>query len=83
VEANRDVPSSCIAVHGPTDYFADAPRIAMAPGAYRARVYYGGIATVSADELEGEDHYRVELWPEPESSAAPIVLLHPRAISTC
>jgi hypothetical protein len=74
VEARLDLPSGCIVVHGPTDYFPGASRIAVAPGVYRARVYYGGLATVSADEFEGEDHYRVDLWPEPEANAEPIVL---------
>jgi hypothetical protein len=55
-----------------------APRIAVAPGVYRARVSYGGLATVSADEMEGEDHYRVELWPDLDVSAEPVVL-HPHA----
>ena len=78
VEARLDVPSGCIVVHGPSDYFPEAPRIAVAPGVYRARVSSGGLATVSADEMEGEDHYRVELWPDLDVSAEPKVL-HPRA----
>jgi hypothetical protein len=84
VEASLEVPSGCIAVHGPTDFFLDVPRITVAPGSYRARVYYGGLATVSADELEGADHYRIELWPEPAARAAPMPsVLHTRASSRC
>jgi hypothetical protein len=72
VEASLDVPSGCIAVHGPTDYFPEAPRIPIEPGTYRARMYFGGICTVSVDGLDGEDHYRVALWPAP--TEAPKVL---------
>lgn len=71
VEASLDVPSGCLVIHGPAGELED-PHIALAPGTYRARVYYGGIATVSGDALEGADHYLVMLWPAP--SAQPIVL---------
>ena len=30
---------------------------------YRARIYYGKLDALSEDGLEGEDHYRVVLWP--------------------
>jgi hypothetical protein len=78
IEARLDVPSGCIVVHGPSDYFPEAPRVTVAPGVYRARVCYGGLATVSADEMEGEDRYCIELWPDLDVSAEPVVL-HPRA----
>jgi hypothetical protein len=37
-------------------------QIEVAPGCYLARVYYGGLDTVKND-LEGDDHYKVALWP--------------------
>jgi hypothetical protein len=37
-------------------------QIEVAPGCYLARVYYGGLGTVTND-LEGDDHYKVALWP--------------------
>src|SRR5579859_180152 len=70
VEASLDVPSGCLVVHGPTDYFPTAPRIALAPGTYRVRAYFGRLGSVSADELEGADHYRVVLWPAPQAEPA-------------
>ncbi len=73
VEASLEVPSGCVVVYGPTDSSADAPRIMLAPGTYRARIHYGGIATVSDDQLDGEDHYLIVLWPAP---AAPPNVLH-------
>lgn len=79
VEASLEIASGCIAVHGPWDYWPEVPRIAVAPGVYRARVYFGGVYTVSADEFDGEDHYRVALWPAP---AAPPKVLHSRGTGT-
>ncbi|MFA4914997.1 MAG: hypothetical protein WC590_15290, partial [Burkholderiaceae bacterium] len=37
----------------------------VAPGTYRVRVYCGGFDTLSEDRLDGDDHYRVLLWPAP------------------
>jgi hypothetical protein len=65
VEASLDLPSGCLVVHGPTDYFPTAPRLSLAPGPYRVRAYFGGGETVSPDGLEGADHYKAVLWPAP------------------
>lgn len=44
------------------------PRIDVAPGSYRVRVCSSGFDTVSEDGLDGDDRYRLVLWPaEPES----------------
>jgi hypothetical protein len=71
-ECSLDVPSGKIVVAGCTDYFPEARRIEVAAGGYRARIFYGGLDRLSADGLEGEDHYKVCLWPAP--AAAPVVL---------
>lgn len=47
-------------VTSPSD---DAPSITISPGAYRVRVYSGGFDTLSEDGLDGDDHYRLVLWP--------------------
>lgn len=62
-ECSIDVKSGRIVVAGCTDYFPGAARIQVAPGVYRARIYYGKLDVLSEDGLEGEDHYRVVLWP--------------------
>lgn len=64
-ECSLDVPSGRLVVAGCTDYFPDAPRLAVAPGCYRVRIYYGGLRTLSPDGLEGDDHYHIILWPAP------------------
>lgn len=65
VEASLDVASGRIAIAGCTDYFPDAARIDVAPATYRLRVSYGALDTLSEDGLEGDDHYRLQLWPAP------------------
>jgi hypothetical protein len=39
-----------------------AARLEVPPGSYRALIFYGGLDTVT-DDGEGDDHYRVVLWP--------------------
>jgi hypothetical protein len=62
-DCSIEVKSGRIVVAGCTDYFPSAARIEVTPGVYRARVYYGKLDTLSEDGLDGEDHYRVVLWP--------------------
>lgn len=63
VEATLVVPSGEVTLHGPTDAMQDAPRIALAPGAWRVRYLAAGIRALQQDGLGGADHYRLELWP--------------------
>lgn len=62
-ECDLEVPSGRIVIAGCTDYFPDAERIDVDTGSYRARIYYGGLHTISEDGLEGQDHYKITLWP--------------------
>lgn len=66
-ECSVSIPSGRIVVAGCTDYFPKAARINVVPGWYRGRIYYGGLSTVSEDGLEGEDRYKVALWPALEA----------------
>jgi hypothetical protein len=59
VEASLDVPSGRIAIEGCLNYSPDEPRITVQSGAYRVRVYSGALA------FEGDDHYKLALWPQP------------------
>ena len=78
-ECTLDVPSGRIVVAGCTDYFPDAQRVDVLPGFYRARVYYGKPNTLSADGLDGDDHYKVVLW---KAVAGPIKILKQRTVSS-
>jgi hypothetical protein len=71
-ECSIDVPSGRIVVAGCTDYRPDAARISVRRGCYRARIYYGGLDTVSPNQLEGNDHYRIVLW---SADYAPLQIL--------
>jgi hypothetical protein len=64
-ECNIEIPSGRIVIAGCTDYFPDAARVQVLPGTYRARVYYGDLAFLSEDGLEGDDRYKIVLWPSP------------------
>ncbi|WP_051304531.1 hypothetical protein [Chitinilyticum litopenaei] len=62
-EFSIDVPSGKLVVAGCSDYFPKATRIPLEPGSYQGRVLCQGLATLSEDGLEGQDHYTVQLWP--------------------
>lgn len=79
IEASIEVPSGCLVLHGPTDYFPNSPRITVKPGTYRVRVSFGGEQTVSMDELEGADYYSVTLWPA--SAEKPTILFEKEGAS--
>ncbi len=67
-ERGIDVLSGKIVVAGCTDSLTDAARIIVKPGSYRARIYYGDLDALSEDGLEGDDHYKVALWPSEDKS---------------
>jgi hypothetical protein len=71
-ECSLEVKTGRIVVAGCTDYFPGAVRVGTAPGVYRVRAYYSGLASVSKDGLEGSDSYRLDLWPS--TATAPRVL---------
>jgi hypothetical protein len=61
--ASLQVDTGRVAVAGCTDYFPDALRIKVAPGAYEVLVCYSGLSSVSNDGLEGDDRYWIALYP--------------------
>ena len=78
-ESSVDVESGRLVVLGCTDYAPDAVRIDVVPGRYRARVFYYDQEKLSADALDGDDRYRVVLWPAHEL-VAPRVLADKRTL---
>ncbi|HEX8035574.1 MAG TPA: hypothetical protein VF510_17075 [Ktedonobacterales bacterium] len=71
-EASIEVPTGCVVVHAAEDDIDVSPRFALLPDTYRARVYAGGVETVDEYMQDGQDQYRVVLWPAPY--AAPTLL---------
>ena len=67
IEASLRVPSGKLIVAGLSDYGKTAIRVAVPAGDLRALVLSGGLSTLSADGLDGDDHYVVHLWPEKAS----------------
>lgn len=69
-EASLELPSGHLEIHectgGPID------QINLSPGTYRVRAYFGALNELSEDGLDGNDHYRLVLWP---ASFAPTVVL--------
>jgi hypothetical protein len=65
VECSIAVETGTIVAAGCTDYFPDAVRIKLPAVSYRVRASFEGLDSVSADGLEGSDHYHLQLWPAP------------------
>ncbi len=63
VEAAIEIPSGNLIVRGCTEERDTAQRFSVAPGTYQARVCYSGLDVEDPDAEEGDDHYRVVLWP--------------------
>lgn len=70
IDCGLQVASGAIIVFGCTEDPEIAERIAIPPGDYAARVSYAGLKTLSDDGLDGDDRYRVQLWPGAISPAA-------------
>lgn len=72
VEGSLVIATGPLVVAGCTDYFPDAQRFALEPGTYRVRLSACGLDSLSADGLDGNDRYLVQLWSG--SAVEPIVL---------
>lgn len=64
-EASLDLPSGKLRIEECTGDVKD--EITLDPNSYRVRVYYAGLDTLSFDGLDGDDHYRIVIWPAPVS----------------
>lgn len=69
VDCSIAVPSGTLIVSGPTEDLFHAQRIEVMPGVYCARVYFGMLAEVDHEGFEGDDFYKITLWPGVEHKA--------------
>lgn len=69
-EASLELPSGQLEIHECTGGSIDI--IPLPPGPYRVRACFGGLGTLSDDGLEGDDYYRLVVWPAP---FAPVAVL--------
>lgn len=68
--------SGRLIVLGATDDGTTAARVALPPGTYRARALFADLDSLSEDGLDGDDRYRVELWPGAQQELA-VLKRHP------
>ncbi len=64
-ECSFTVRSGRIAVLGCTDALPEAARLSVPAGPYRLRASYVGLDSLSEDGLDGDDFYRLQIWPAP------------------
>jgi hypothetical protein len=67
-EASLALPSGKLEIHECTGGSIDI--LTVPAGTYRVRAYHGGLGTLSDDWLDGDDHYRLVLWPAPLADIA-------------
>ncbi|WP_375465358.1 hypothetical protein [uncultured Methylobacterium sp.] len=67
-EASLDLPSGRLEIHECTGGSVDV--LSVPAGTYRVRAYHGRLGTLSEDRLDGDDHYRIVLWPAPFAEVA-------------
>jgi hypothetical protein len=60
-EASLDLPSGQLEIHESTGGAID--QIVLEPGTYRVRAYFGALTDLSDDGLEGNDRYKIVMWP--------------------
>ncbi len=77
IECSLEVPSGRIVAAGCTDYFPEARRIEVPVGLYRVRVGFSNLKSLSADGLDGNDSYYLQLWQAPPIE---VLILKKRAI---
>jgi len=60
-EASLDLPSGKLRIEECTGDVKDD--LQLEPNSYRVRVYFSGLDTLSFDGLDGDDHYKIVMWP--------------------
>ena len=63
-EAHFACPSGRLVLAGLSDFEPDAPRLPVTAGPLGLRASFAGLDTLSEDGLDGDDRYRIQLWPE-------------------
>jgi len=78
-ECGIELRSGTLVIIGTTDYFPKAKRITVKPTIYRARIFYSKLGSISEDGLDGDDNYKISVWPG--SYVEPVVIKR-KAIQT-
>lgn len=75
IDCSVMIPSGKLILFGCTENPDEAERLQIAPGSYAVRVSYARLAQLSDNGLEGDDSYRIQLWP---SRLSPLTVLKRR-----
>lgn len=70
VRASLDLPTGILQIHECTG--GERLRLTLAPGPYAVLALFSGLETIDEAQGEGEDTYRVLLWPD---ASAPVDVL--------
>ena len=58
-----EVPTGTIMISGATEDIYEAQTFDVEPGIYGMRIYYGGLSLIDEEGFEGEDFYKIAVWP--------------------
>jgi len=62
-ECSLALPTGKLQIHECTG--GSVGRFTVSPGNYGLRAFYGSLVSLRDNDLEGDDHYLVVLWPSP------------------
>jgi hypothetical protein len=75
VQCSIKLPSGKLVVSGATEDMYAAQKFDVSPGTYGVRIYYGALEDVDSEGFEGEDFYKLSLWPVEEPPEATVIKL--------
>ena len=64
VQTNIYLPSGRMVVTGCTESYDEVSKMELPPGAYGMRIFWSNLDSTDELGFEGDDHYKIELWPE-------------------
>lgn len=62
-ECDLVIQTGHVVVAGLTHILETSPHLPLAKGNHRVRAHHGKLDTLSADGLDGDDHYAITIWP--------------------
>jgi hypothetical protein len=74
-EASLNIPHGSLYVTMVWDHIAE---LEVSPDWYRVRSHHGGFKTIARVGTDGDDYYRVVLWPAPEAEVEVLKQAPPR-----
>lgn len=66
VQCTLELPSGELLITGPTAPPEEAAIFQLKPGNYGVRIFWSNLDEVEAIGFEGEDTYKIEMWPDTE-----------------